>query len=188
MNKLMLTGLVAMAGCLAQGQNPNRIGATSQAETAGSDTPGELRNLPKLRFVPPGHGSGGGGSTGGGGGAGGAWQALQNQPDSFYAGTALLLTDGSVMVQDAGMGDWWKLTPDNTGSYVAGTWTQLATMPDGYAPLYFASAVLPDGRVVVEGGEYQALRAGVDHPGRHLRSDHGPVDADRAARRLVHDR
>jgi hypothetical protein len=50
---------------------------------------------------------------------------------------------------------WWKLTPDQTGSYVLGTWTQLAPMPNGYAPLYFASAVLPDGRVIVEGGEYQ---------------------------------
>jgi hypothetical protein len=27
-------------------------------------------------------------------------------------------------------------------------------MPADYGPLYFASAVLPDGRVLVEGGEY----------------------------------
>jgi hypothetical protein len=27
-------------------------------------------------------------------------------------------------------------------------------MPAGYAPLFFASAVLPDGRVIIEGGEY----------------------------------
>ena len=31
-------------------------------------------------------------------------------------------------------------------------------MPSDYAPLYFASAVLPDGRVLVEGGEYNFLR------------------------------
>ncbi len=30
----------------------------------------------------------------------------------------------------------------------------LASMPSNYGPLYFASAVLPDGRVLVEGGEY----------------------------------
>lgn len=49
---------------------------------------------------------------------------------------------------------WWRLTPDIAGSYVNGTWTSLASMQSGYAPLYFASAVLADGRVVVEGGEY----------------------------------
>src|SRR5205807_60203 len=75
-------------------------------------------------------------------------------------GTALLLTDGTVMAQQVqassgfATGLWWRLTPDSTGSYTNGTWTQLATMPSGYAPLYYASAVLSDGRVVVEGGEY----------------------------------
>ena len=42
---------------------------------------------------------------------------------------------------------WYKLTPDSSGSYVNGTWTQIASLPSGYAPLYFGSAVLPDGRV-----------------------------------------
>jgi hypothetical protein len=50
--------------------------------------------------------------------------------------------------------DWWKLTPDVNGSYLNGTWSQLATLPSGYVPLYFASAVLADGRVVIVGGEY----------------------------------
>ncbi|HZI76055.1 MAG TPA: kelch repeat-containing protein, partial [Gemmatimonadales bacterium] len=50
--------------------------------------------------------------------------------------------------------DWWKLTPDNTGSYLNGTWSQLASLPPGYAPDAFASAVLADGRVVIVGGEY----------------------------------
>jgi hypothetical protein len=81
------------------------------------------------------------------------WTPLNHQP-SFGASTALLLTDGTVMVQAIESGVWWRLTPDNTGSYVNGTWTQLASMPAGYGPLYYASAVLPDGRVVVEGGEY----------------------------------
>ena len=159
MNKLMLTALVAMAGCSAQGSPAEPIGTARQAETAQAQ-PGELRNLPKLRKVTPGStGGGGGGAGGGSGGATDAWQPLQNQPQSFYAGTALLLTDGSVMVQDAGTSHWWKLVPDNTGSYVAGTWSPLAPLPGGYAPLYFASAVLPDGRVIVEGGEYQNLEA-----------------------------
>ena len=60
-------------------------------------------------------------------------------------------------------GEWYKLTPDITGSYVNGTWTEIATLPVfynvdrwveiQYSPLNFASAVLPDGRVIVMGGE-----------------------------------
>jgi hypothetical protein len=84
------------------------------------------------------------------------WTPLTHQP-SFNASTALLLTDGTVMVQTAvngyGTGEWWRLTPSNTGSYINGTWSQLASMPFGYAPTYFASAVLADGRVIIEGGE-----------------------------------
>ena len=81
------------------------------------------------------------------------WTPLVNQP-AFSSSTALLLTDGTVMVQASESGSWWRLTPDNTGSYINGTWSQLASMPAGYGPLYYASAVLPDGRVIVEGGEY----------------------------------
>ncbi len=79
------------------------------------------------------------------------WQPLTH-PAPFFASSPLLLTDGTVMVQQGNA--WWKLTPDNLGSYVDGTWSKLAAMPDNYNPLYFASAVLPDGRVVVNGGEY----------------------------------
>jgi hypothetical protein len=64
------------------------------------------------------------------------------------------LTDGTVMAQGNNYSDWWKLTPDDTGSYVNGTWTQLANLPAGYAPYAMASAVLADGRVLIEGGEY----------------------------------
>jgi hypothetical protein len=91
------------------------------------------------------------------------WQALNNPPpftsnacNGGFPGAAnpLLLTDGSVIVQDAGCPDWWRLTPDNSGSYVNGTWTQIGSLPQGYAPLYHSSAVLPDGRVIIMGGEY----------------------------------
>jgi hypothetical protein len=64
------------------------------------------------------------------------------------------LTDGTVLAQGQNSSDWWKLTPDNTGSYVNGTWTQVASLPPGYVPSDFASAVLADGRVIIEGGEY----------------------------------
>jgi hypothetical protein len=55
------------------------------------------------------------------------------------------------------MNNWWALTPDVNGNYLNGTWSQLASMSPTYGPLYFASAVLPDGRVIVEGGEYNFL-------------------------------
>jgi hypothetical protein len=84
---------------------------------------------------------------------GGTWQNVANQP-SFSPNVPLLLTDGTVLVQDFQSNNWWKLTPDNTGNYVNGTWSQMASMDSGYTPTYFASAVLPDGRVFVTGGEY----------------------------------
>lgn len=64
------------------------------------------------------------------------------------------LTDGTVLVQGNSENDWWKLTPDNTGSYKNGTWSKMANLPSGYQPLYFAATVLADGRLVIIGGEY----------------------------------
>jgi hypothetical protein len=84
------------------------------------------------------------------------WTPLANQPNFLLDGASvpILLTDGSVLVQDAGFPDWWKLTPDKFGSYVNGTWSQVASLPATYSPLYHSSAVLPDGRLIIEGGEY----------------------------------
>ena len=64
----------------------------------------------------------------------------------------LLLTDGSVMVHD-GIQGWMRLTPDIRGSYLNGTWTSDIS-PMNTPRLYFASQVLPDGRVWILGGEY----------------------------------
>ena len=64
------------------------------------------------------------------------------------------MTDGTVMAQGDSDSDWWQLTPDNTGNYVNGTWTQLPSLQSGYSPEAFASAVLADGRLLIEGGEY----------------------------------
>lgn len=82
-----------------------------------------------------------------------SWQPLTNQAP-FGASNALLLTDGTVMVQRVESPQWFQLTPDAFGSYVNGTWSPLASMSPDYGPLYYASAVLADGRVVVTGGEY----------------------------------
>jgi hypothetical protein len=87
----------------------------------------------------------------------GRWQKLVNQP-TFQTDSAVLLTDGTVMMHEYNSNHWWRLTPDNTGSYLKGTWSQLASMSSNYAPLYYASAVLKDGRVLVEGGEYNHLQ------------------------------
>jgi hypothetical protein len=58
------------------------------------------------------------------------------------------------MVQNANAPDWWTLTPDSTGSYINGTWKQVASLQSGYQPLYHTAAVLPDGRLAIQGGEY----------------------------------
>ncbi len=81
---------------------------------------------------------------------------LKNQPPDG-AQLTFLLTDGTVLAQGDGDSDWWKLMPDNTGSYQNGTWTQVASLPAGYSPEAFSSAVLADGRVVIVGGEYNFL-------------------------------
>ncbi len=92
------------------------------------------------------------------------WSPLTNQlctvsNPCFPAGVTMLLTDGTVLVheeQDGGEVNWFKLTPDAFGSYVNGTWSTVAAVPSAlsYAPLFFGSQVIADGRVTVIGGEY----------------------------------
>src|SRR3954468_13175425 len=84
-------------------------------------------------------------------------ESLTNQPPAYVGlGPPFLLTDGSVMFQDDSFTGWWKLTPDASGSYLDGTWSELASLPAdwNYGPYAYASAVLADGRVLIEGGEY----------------------------------
>jgi len=102
----------------------------------------------------------------------GTWNPLGNQPP-VAIDTMLLLTDGSVMCheyEDSGTitPNWWRLTPDAFMNYANGTWHLLTPMPANApvgmngpvnAPLYFASAVLRDGRVFVAGGEYNVSGA-----------------------------
>ncbi len=89
------------------------------------------------------------------------WTPLEHQPPFGTPGTMLLESDGTVLVHDepdnnttGGTTAWYKLTPNAQGSYIDGTWSQIAPMPAGYTPLYFASAILPNGQMIVEGGEY----------------------------------
>jgi hypothetical protein len=82
---------------------------------------------------------------------GGSWRPLNNQP-AFGVGTMLLLTDGTVLALESGGKQAWRLAPDEHGDYGNGSWVGLASM--AHTRLYFASAVLADGRVFVAGGEY----------------------------------
>lgn len=83
----------------------------------------------------------------------GTWTTLTNAPPATIA-TTLLLTDGSVLAQGVSTNQWYRLRPDGHGSYQNGTWQTVASSV--HAPLYYASGVLRDGRVIVVGGEYDA--------------------------------
>ncbi len=89
----------------------------------------------------------------------GVWKPLKNQP-SFNASTMLLLTDGTIMVQEEAGNNWWRLSPDTKGDYINGSWSPLSPMKNTRE--YFASAVLSDGRVFVAGGEYSDGGSDVD--------------------------
>ncbi|HXA35771.1 MAG TPA: hypothetical protein VNW26_05515 [Steroidobacteraceae bacterium] len=101
--------------------------------------------------------------------AAGTWQTLKNPPplpeiidpagNDYGPGGAsgpLLMTDGGVLIQNNGFSGEdatiWKLTPDINGSYINGTWSQLASKP--FIAYAGAQAVLADGRIILEGGEY----------------------------------
>jgi hypothetical protein len=88
----------------------------------------------------------------------GSWASFQLPASvgSFTPELMLLLTDGSVLIHDAGDGtggaNWIRLTPDSRGNYPTGTWSSPVAMAN--TRQYFSSAVLRDGRVYVMGGEY----------------------------------
>lgn len=87
----------------------------------------------------------------------GGWQRMASVPP-FPNGpqTEELLTDGTVLVFDECSTTVYKLTPDHSGNYLTGTWSAAPSLPSGYSPLYFGSAVLPNGYLIVNGGEYIA--------------------------------
>lgn len=88
-----------------------------------------------------------------------SFRKVVNNPP-FSVGTMLLLTDGSVLALQANGAQTARLIPDAAGRYVTGTWQSQKSMPT--ARLYFASAVLADGRVLVAGGEYNGGTATPD--------------------------
>lgn len=87
-----------------------------------------------------------------------SWEAATPFPGG--AGTALLQTNGNVLVQDTtgsggyGVGMWFELVPDENGNYAKGFWFPVPLPPAGYAPQFYGSAVLPSRKILFEGGEY----------------------------------
>ena len=81
----------------------------------------------------------------------GSWTKVGNFPYS-NPGHMLLLSDGTVMIQQDVTTNWYSLKPDNQGHYVKGNWSTLASMAN--TRQYYASQVLQNGKVLVAGGEY----------------------------------
>jgi hypothetical protein len=89
----------------------------------------------------------------------GTWTSLTNNSTGVGFSNPQLLTDGTVLLYATCSGAWYKLTPNIAGSYINGTISQVASLPSGYAPRFFGGGVLPDGRYIIEGGEYNGCSA-----------------------------
>src|SRR5262245_44339166 len=57
----------------------------------------------------------------------GTWTRLTNAAPSGV-GTMILLSNGTVIAQEADDRNWQKLTPNSSGSYLNGTWSTIAPM------------------------------------------------------------
>jgi hypothetical protein len=76
-------------------------------------------------------------------------------PDGVIYG--FLLTDGSLLFQGGNLQDFYRFKPDSKGSYVNGNLFPAAALPPNYIPYATSGGVLPDGRVLLIGGEYKLL-------------------------------
>ncbi len=84
----------------------------------------------------------------------GTWTPLIT-PDPLGAQQLLLLPSGAVMVaggSDSASANWYSLVPDSSGNYYDGTFNTL--QPMNVPRLFYTSDVLPNGDVLVLGGEY----------------------------------
>jgi hypothetical protein len=92
----------------------------------------------------------------------GTWAEVTKFPGSSPE-TSLLLMNGTVITHDACTSQFYRLTPASNGDYATGTWSKIAPLPSGYSPLYYASQVLPNGNVIMNGGEYNTTNCNDDH-------------------------
>ena len=109
------------------------------------------------------------------------WTAVTPAPDNVQS--MMLLSDGTVMAQDGTGTNWFRLTPDAKGHYFDGVWTTNDIKPMNYTRLYFASDVLPNGKVFVAGAEDSGTNAATDgspwveiyDPVANTWTDYGPA-------------
>ena len=104
------------------------------------------------------------------------WTRTAHNPP-VNVGTALLLTDGTVIAHEesdltgnVATNRWYKLTPDINGSYINGTWTQIASMASDYGPLFFASSGTARRSRRCGGWRIQPIWFRFYQQGSHLRS------------------
>jgi hypothetical protein len=79
-----------------------------------------------------------------------SWTAVNTNVGSLH--NSYLLKNGDLLLQNWVTQDFYLEAPDSTGNYANLTQTQ--TLPAISQRLYYGAAVLPDGRLLVSGGEY----------------------------------
>lgn len=79
------------------------------------------------------------------------WTPLTNPLNDISAGM-WLMQDGTILSQVGTGQTLARLTPDAEGNYVTGTWSSAGSFL--LDKLFYASAVLSDGRLIACGGEY----------------------------------
>src|SRR6185312_16862779 len=85
-----------------------------------------------------------------------SWTPVAPAPN--LVGPLLQLRDGRILAhsdQGGNANQWFILSPDANGKYETGTWAGPYNMTADYAPFFFSSVVMRDGKtVLIEGGEY----------------------------------
>src|ERR1700742_2774173 len=85
-----------------------------------------------------------------------SWSPVKAAPDLI--GPLMQLRDGRILAhsdQGGNANQWYILSPDSNGKYETGSWTGPYNMTADYAPFFFSSVVMLDGKtLLVEGGEY----------------------------------
>jgi len=85
-----------------------------------------------------------------------SWTNVTASPQAI--GPILQLRDGRILAhsdQNGNANSWYILSPASDGTYETGTWAGPYNMQSGYAPFFFSSVVMLDGKTVLaEGGEY----------------------------------
>ena len=190
MNQLkncLLATLIASAvpACTIDNIDSTKTGTARSAVT--DREPSAEHGLPPIRAgeYPAGQGA----AQHGGGVTSGTWKTVATTPN-IAAGFSILLTDGSVMVQDLnnGGGDWWKLAPDAHRQLRERHVDAAAVDAERLRAAVLRIRRAPRRPRRVHRRRVPGVPAGVDDAGRGLRSGREQLDAARAARGLDDDR